>query len=154
MQYGRTGFDPWVGKIPWRRAWQSTPVFLPGESPWTEEPGRLQSMRSQRVGHDLTERLSTHTHTHRIRKGQKWREAVSLGPLPPDLLLGCGKGSLSSHSLVSFFFQQFSQFVHLLFSVGELLLGLRKASRQEENNSITRCRTELQIQGFEVFLRL
>ena len=24
-------FDPWVGKIPWRRAWQPTPVFLPGE---------------------------------------------------------------------------------------------------------------------------
>ena len=34
-----SGFDPWVGKIPWRRAWQATPVFLPGESPWTEEPG-------------------------------------------------------------------------------------------------------------------
>ena len=33
-----TGFDPWVGKIPWRRAWQPTPVFLPGESLWTEEP--------------------------------------------------------------------------------------------------------------------
>ena len=28
---------PWVGKIPWRRAWQPTPVFLTGESPWTEE---------------------------------------------------------------------------------------------------------------------
>ena len=26
------GFDPWVGKIPWRREWQLTPVFLPGES--------------------------------------------------------------------------------------------------------------------------
>ena len=26
------GFDPWVGKIPWRRQWQPTPVFLPGES--------------------------------------------------------------------------------------------------------------------------
>ena len=26
-----TGFDPWVGKIPWRRAWQPTLVFLPGE---------------------------------------------------------------------------------------------------------------------------
>ena len=26
------GFDPWVGKIPWRRAQQPTPVFLPGES--------------------------------------------------------------------------------------------------------------------------
>ena len=24
-------FDPWVGKIPWRRRWQPTPVFLPGE---------------------------------------------------------------------------------------------------------------------------
>ena len=28
----RCGFSPWVGKIPWRRAWQPTPVFLPGES--------------------------------------------------------------------------------------------------------------------------
>ena len=28
----RRGFDPWVGKIPWRRAWQPTPVFLPGKS--------------------------------------------------------------------------------------------------------------------------
>ena len=27
----RHKFDPWVGKIPWRRAWQPTPVFLPGE---------------------------------------------------------------------------------------------------------------------------
>ena len=28
----RLGFDPWVRKIPWRRKWQSTPVFLPGKS--------------------------------------------------------------------------------------------------------------------------
>ena len=28
----RRGFDSWVGKIPWRRVWQSTPIFLPGES--------------------------------------------------------------------------------------------------------------------------
>ena len=28
----RLGFHPWVGKIPWRRAWQPIPVFLPGES--------------------------------------------------------------------------------------------------------------------------
>ena len=27
-----SGFDPWVGKISWRRAWQPTPVFLPEES--------------------------------------------------------------------------------------------------------------------------
>ena len=44
----RLGFDPWVGKIPRKGAWQSTPVFLPGESPWTEEPGCLQSMGSQK----------------------------------------------------------------------------------------------------------
>ena len=25
-------FDPWVGKIPWRRKWQPPPVFLPGKS--------------------------------------------------------------------------------------------------------------------------
>ena len=46
------GFYPWVGKISWRRAWQPTPVFLPGESPWTEEPFGLQSTGSQRVRHD------------------------------------------------------------------------------------------------------
>jgi len=40
----RCGFDPWVGKIPWRRKWQATPGFLPSESPWTEEPGGLQSI--------------------------------------------------------------------------------------------------------------
>ena len=28
----RQGFDPWVRKVPWRRKWQPTPVFLPGES--------------------------------------------------------------------------------------------------------------------------
>ena len=49
------GSDPWVGKIPWRRKWQPISiylVFLPGESPWTEEPGGLQSMGSQRIRHD------------------------------------------------------------------------------------------------------
>ena len=47
------GFDPGVGKIPWRRAWQPTPVFSAGESPWTEEPGRLHTVHgSQRVRHN------------------------------------------------------------------------------------------------------
>ena len=26
------GFNPWVGKLPWKRAWKPTPVFLPGKS--------------------------------------------------------------------------------------------------------------------------
>ena len=42
----RYGFDSWVGKIPWRRAWQPTPIFLPGEYTWTEEPIGLQSTGS------------------------------------------------------------------------------------------------------------
>ena len=52
IQCGRPGFDPWIGKIAWRRAWQPTPLFLPAESPWTEEPSRLQSIGSQKVRHD------------------------------------------------------------------------------------------------------
>ena len=44
LQCRRHGFDPWVGKIPWRRKWQPTLVFLPG----TEEPGGLQSVGAQK----------------------------------------------------------------------------------------------------------
>ena len=43
---GSPGFNPWVGKIPWKRDWLPTPVPIP------EEPGRLQSMGSQRVEHN------------------------------------------------------------------------------------------------------
>ena len=58
LQCGRPGFNPWVRQIPWRRKWQPTPVFLPGEShgrrslvgysPW----GRKES--------DMTEWLHFH----------------------------------------------------------------------------------------------
>ena len=47
----RYSFDLWVGKILQKRVWQPTPVFLTRESTWTEEPGGLQSMASQRVTH-------------------------------------------------------------------------------------------------------
>ena len=40
-----------------RRAWQTTPVFLPEESPWTEEPGGLQVIGMAES--DTTEQLST-----------------------------------------------------------------------------------------------
>ena len=47
--------ETWVRSLGWEdpleEGWQSMPVFLPGESPWTEEPGGLQSMGSQRVRH-------------------------------------------------------------------------------------------------------
>ena len=57
----QSGFNPWLGKVPWRRKWLTTPVFLPGEfhgqkslagySPW----GRKEP--------DMTERLTLRTLT-------------------------------------------------------------------------------------------
>ena len=40
------------GEDPLEKGMQPTLVFLPGESPWTEEPGGLRSIGSQRVRHD------------------------------------------------------------------------------------------------------
>ena len=45
-------FGSWAGRIPWRRQWQPTPVFLPGEFYWTEQPGGLPSVVLRRVRHD------------------------------------------------------------------------------------------------------
>ena len=137
LQCRRAGFEPWVGKIPWRRAWEPTLAFFPGKypgprslvgyspwcckesdlterlshtckaytqrlkhlpamletwvrslgredslekemathpsilawrTPWTEEPGGLQSIGLQRVGHDGRDvacaRTHMHTHAH------------------------------------------------------------------------------------------
>ena len=49
----------------WRRQWQPTPVPLPGywKIPWTEEPGRLQSIGSQRVGQNWATSLLFMSHT-------------------------------------------------------------------------------------------
>ena len=77
-RHKRHGFDPWVGKIPWRRKWQLTPVFLPGEShgqriladcsPW-----------GHRVGHG-----STHTHiVYRVFVLSVLYIAVSIGQSQP-----------------------------------------------------------------------
>ena len=60
-QCRRLKFDSWVGKIPWRRKWQLTPIFLTGKIQWSEEPGGLQSMGSQRVRHDWA---YTYMHLH------------------------------------------------------------------------------------------
>ena len=59
LQCGRPDFDPWVEKIPWRRAWQPTPVFLPGKCPWTEKPGGATG-HGVAKSQTMTERLSTH----------------------------------------------------------------------------------------------
>ena len=54
------GFDPWVGEIPWRRAWLPTPGFLPGQP---HGQGRLAGYSPRgREESDTSEQLSTHTH--------------------------------------------------------------------------------------------
>ena len=58
-KHKRCRFNPWIGKIPWRRKWQHTPVFL---------SGKFHGQRSM-VGYnpwgckesDITEQPSTHT---------------------------------------------------------------------------------------------
>ena len=63
----RCGFDPWVGKIPWRREWKPTPIFLPGESHGQRSLVGLQSMVSQSIWHDW---VST-SHQGNLVKGHK-----------------------------------------------------------------------------------
>ena len=50
---GNHGFNLWVGKIPWRRKWQPTPVFLPGKSHGQRSLACYSQWGCKRVGHDL-----------------------------------------------------------------------------------------------------
>ena len=63
-RHRRGRFDPWVGKIPWRREWLPTLVFLPGKFYGQRRlVGYIQSMGSHRVGYDL---VIKHTHKDSI----------------------------------------------------------------------------------------
>ena len=53
-KHERCGFDPWVRKIYWRKAWQPTPVFLSGKSHGQRNLAGCSSWGHKRVGHDLT----------------------------------------------------------------------------------------------------
>ena len=67
LQCKRPRFDPWVGKIPWRRERQPTPVFLPGESHGQRSLGVYSPWGHKEL--DTNERLTLslalqHLHTH------------------------------------------------------------------------------------------
>ena len=55
----RHRFNPWVWKVPWRRAWQPTPVFLPGEFQKQRSLAGSSPWGSHRVGHSWSD-LSMH----------------------------------------------------------------------------------------------
>ena len=59
LQCRRCGFNPWMRKIPWRRAWQPTPACL--ENP-IEVPGGLWFIRLQRVRHNYSDSACTHAY--------------------------------------------------------------------------------------------
>ena len=52
-QCRRHGFDPWVGKFPWRRKWQPAPIFLPGKSHGQRSLAGYSLWGHKRVRHDL-----------------------------------------------------------------------------------------------------
>ena len=68
-------------KIPWRRARQSTPVFLPGESQWTEEPGRLQSMgcKESDKTEDALYRCTVHSLYIKLHSSWHWPVGIKCG---------------------------------------------------------------------------
>ena len=57
----RSRFDPWVGKMPWRRAWQPTPIFLPGES-----HGQRSLVGYSAWGHEQSDRTEVTAHIAHI----------------------------------------------------------------------------------------
>ena len=109
----RNGFDPWTGKMPWKRKWQHTPVFLP------EKSHGQRSLAGSSWGHeesDTTDKRSVHTHTHthtftvvsselQLYQGFQWfcfcpvclssfsgmtsLRRRDVGPLVPDVLSFC-----------------------------------------------------------------
>ena len=62
-EHKRCGFNPWVGKIPWRRAWQPTAVFLPEESHGQRSLVGCGPYGRKRVGHDWSD-LAHSTKAH------------------------------------------------------------------------------------------
>ena len=55
-QCKRYGFNSWIGKIPWRRKWQPTPVFLPRKSHGQRSLAGYSPWGCKRVGHNLATR--------------------------------------------------------------------------------------------------
>ena len=77
MRCKRCGFSPWVGKLPWRRAWQPAPVFLPRES-----HGQRSLVAIIHTAAELTWRKQLGTHMHLLwdlcRQGAERHAALPL----------------------------------------------------------------------------
>ena len=86
-KHQKCGFDPWVGKIPWSKNWQPTPVFLPEES-----HGQVSQAGYSPWGHkesDITE--------HTCQETYMYYPVVNWQPTPVFLPReSCGQRSLAA----------------------------------------------------------
>ena len=85
----RLGLDPYIGKIAWRRAWQPTPAFLPGES-----HGQRSLVGYSPWGHKELNR--TEVTLHALKDGGTERKSL----IPKDT--GCHSTRISETTLVGF----------------------------------------------------
>ena len=79
--FGRCRFNPWVGKIPWRREWQPAPVFLPGKfhgqknlvgySPWGHKESDMTEQLTLWFSDKETQCLISDQQVQRVQKFRK-----------------------------------------------------------------------------------
>ena len=65
-RHQRLEFNSWVGKFPWRRAWQPTPVFMPGESHGQRSLAGYGPWGSQHVRHNWATEHAHDTEKHSV----------------------------------------------------------------------------------------
>ena len=82
-RHKRHGFDPWVGKIPWRRKWQPTPAFLSGKSHEQRSLAGYSPWSRKRMGHSLAAKQQADKRSCRL-KGIKDKRSCRLMPGPAN----------------------------------------------------------------------
>ena len=112
--------ETWVRSLgwedPWRRTWQPTPIFLPGESPWTEEPGGLQSMELQTVRYDRATKQSI------AQQSSTTRYNFISCTLPPLCCSDLAPTSLSIQFRTENVYKPYSAIFHFMCSVLPLFI--------------------------------
>ena len=75
-------FDPWVGKM-----YMATHSSIPAWEIWTEEPGRLATMGSQRIGHNLATKQQQLLFCRISNASSDYTSSVAMTSLPEELVV-------------------------------------------------------------------
>ena len=114
----RCKFDPWVGKIPWKRKWQPTPVLLPGKS-----HGQRNLVGDSPQGPKESD-VTKHTHTHDHREDHDGRHREETAIQKP-------KGEAVDTLILDFSTREFQRNKFLLFKLPSLECFLMVAQANE-----------------------